>query len=78
MKKEIIEIYLNKNTFKDLDHAEKIAKKWGFNTCFRKKKGLITEEKIIFKQKDKSRYGNKQKIEINDNLSYLVGIKYKK
>ncbi len=78
MKKEIIEIYLNKNTFKDLTHAEKIATKWGFNTKFRKKKGLITEQEIIFKQKDKSRYGNREKININDNLSYLVGIKYKK
>ena len=78
MKKEIIEIYLNKKTFKDLEHAEKIAKKWGFNTSFRKKKGLITETEYIFKQKDKSRYFEKNKIKINDNLSYLIGIKFKK
>jgi hypothetical protein len=78
MKKEIIEIYLNKHTFKDLEHAEKIAKKWGFNTSFRKKKGLITETEYIFKQKDKSRYCEKNKVVINDNLSYLIGIKFKK
>ncbi len=78
MKKEIIEIYLNKNTFKDLNHAEKIAKKWNFNTTFRKKRGSCTENEYIFKQKDKSRYMDKHKVKINDNLSYLIGYKIKK
>lgn len=78
MKKEIIEVYLNKNTFKDLEHAEKIAKKWGHNISFRKKKGLVTETEYIFKQKDKSRFGDKTKVIINENLSYLLGIKIKK
>ena len=78
MKKEIIEIYLNKNTFKDLEHAEKIASKMGFNINFRKKKGLVTETEYIFKQKDKSRYGDRHKIIVNENLSYLLGIKFKK
>jgi len=78
MKKEIIEIYLNKKTFKDLLHAERIAMKWGFNTSFRKKKGLTTETEYIFKQKDKSRYGNKERVCIHENLTYLMGNKIKK
>lgn len=78
MKREIIEIYLPISTFKNLENAEKVATKLGFNISFRKKKGIVTETEFIFKQKDKSRYGDKQKIKINDNLSYLVGIKLKK
>ena len=78
MKREIIEIYLPTRIFRNLEQAEKVATKWGFNISFRKKKGLETKTEFIFKQKDKSRYGDKQKIKINDNLSYLVGIKLKK
>ena len=78
MKKEIIEVYLNKETFNNLEHAEKFAQKWGYNIGFRKKKGLVTESEYIFKQKDKSRYGNKSKVIINDNLQLLIGVKIKK
>jgi hypothetical protein len=75
MKTHILEVLLNKNTFKDLDHAEKICKKWGYKTDFRKKKGIETEEHYIFKQRDKSRYINKQKRECNENLILIVGVK---
>tara|TARA_R100001509_G_C4709595_1_gene162851 strand:- start:134 stop:376 length:243 start_codon:yes stop_codon:yes gene_type:complete len=76
--KDIIEIYVNKKTFRDLEHVEKIVKKWGYNPRFRNKKGLITDEEYIFKQKDKSRYYNKEKHYINENLSILIGVKIKK
>lgn len=78
MKKEIIEVYLNKETFNDMEHAEKYAKKWGYNISFRKKKGMVTETEYVFKQKDKSRYGNKRKVIINENLHLLIGDKIKK
>ena len=77
MKREIIEIYLPRKTFINLETAKKVANKWGYNTKFRKKNGIITEDEFIFKQKDKSRYGNKEKVIINNNLSLLVGVKFK-
>ena len=77
MRREIIEIYLPKKTFINLENATKVANKWGYNTKFRKKNGIITEHEFIFKQKDKSRYGNKEKVIINSNLSLLVGVKFK-
>ena len=76
--KHIIEVYLKKSTFKNLENAEKVAKNKGFKINFRNKKGIITEKEFIFKQKDKSRYTNREKIVVNDNFSYLVGFKFKK
>tara|TARA_R100001440_G_scaffold3979_1_gene9356 strand:- start:1200 stop:1436 length:237 start_codon:yes stop_codon:yes gene_type:complete len=78
MSREVIEIYLPKSTFKNFENAEKVASKWGFNISFRNKPGIETNDEFIFKQKDKSRYGNKERVKFNQNISYLVGIKYRK
>ena len=76
--REIIEVYLKKSTFKTLENAEKIAESKGFKINFRKTKAKFTVNEFIFKQKDKSRYTNREKIKVNNNFSYLVGFKFKK
>lgn len=73
--KEIIEVIISRNNIKNLEHAEMLMKKWKFKINFRKKKPLIFDDKFIFKQKDKSRYYDKQKKIVNENLSVIIGVK---
>lgn len=73
--KEIIEVIIQRNEIKSIEHAEMLMKKWGYKINFRKKKPLIFDDKFIFKQKDKSRYYDKQKKIVNENLSVIIGVK---
>jgi hypothetical protein len=73
----ILIVYLKKDVFTTIERAEHYIKKQGYKTMYRNKRGYLSDDYFVFKQKDSGRYpNNRQELGCqSDVIRFKIGFK---
>ena len=76
--KDIIAVLLFKKSFENEDRRNNYLKKNNLKNNFRKKKPIMKNNYIMYKQKDFIKYNRIEERILNNSVKYLIGFSDKK